>query len=236
MSLENLTTALLIGCLLVIVVLVAFLYEWRTALISLTAIPLSLMSAALVLYSRGGTINTMVLAGLVIALGEVVDDAIIDVENIVRRLRAASASQAARDPRRRSCSTPRSRCAAPIVYATLIDRRGLMPVFFLEGLSGAFFRPLAISYVLAMLASMVVALTVTPALALILLRNVRAGASGSSPLVECCKRGYRAARADRADAAPGATPPSAPWSRAGVIVVALRSGSRCCRTSRNATS
>ena len=87
MSLENLGWSMAIGCVLVIVILVAFLWDWRTALISTTAIPLSLVAAALVLREAGVTINTMVLAGLIIALGEVVDDAIIDVENIVRRLR-----------------------------------------------------------------------------------------------------------------------------------------------------
>ena len=92
--------------------LVVFLFDWRTALISLTAIPLSLLAAALVLYYWRGTINTMVLAGLVIALGEVVDDAIIDVENILRRLRL---NRAAGNPSRpfRSCSMRRSKCAAP---------------------------------------------------------------------------------------------------------------------------
>ncbi len=96
-----------------VVILVTFLFDWRTALISLTAIPLSLIAATLVLTAMGATINTMVLAGLVIAMGEVVDDAIIDVENIVRRLRLNR--QLARPPARRSrsCSTPRSRSAAP---------------------------------------------------------------------------------------------------------------------------
>ena len=87
MSLANLNRALLVGCLLVVLVLAAFLWDWRTAVISITAIPLSLLAAALVLSRSGGTLNTMVIAGLIIALGEVVDDAIIDVENIVRRLR-----------------------------------------------------------------------------------------------------------------------------------------------------
>ena len=86
-SIENLTTALLIGAVLVILVLGAFLFEWRSALISAVAIPLSLVAAGLVLYLCGTTINVMVLAGFVIALGAVVDDAIIDIENIVRRLR-----------------------------------------------------------------------------------------------------------------------------------------------------
>jgi len=86
-SIDNLTHALVVGCVLVVVVLVLFLFDWRTAVISLTAIPLSLMSAVIVLYWWGQSINTMIIAGLVISLGEVVDDAIIDVENIVRRLR-----------------------------------------------------------------------------------------------------------------------------------------------------
>ena len=88
-AIGNLTNALLLGCILVVLVLGAFLFEWRTALISLAAIPLSLMAGALVLYLQGATINTMILAGFVIAVGVVVDDAIIDVENIMRRLRAA---------------------------------------------------------------------------------------------------------------------------------------------------
>ena len=86
-SIDNLSHALLLGCILVVLVLVAFLYEWRTALICVVAIPLSLLAAGLVLYATGASINTMVLAGFVIALGVVVDDAILDVENIMRRLR-----------------------------------------------------------------------------------------------------------------------------------------------------
>src|SRR5918997_1242087 len=169
-SIEKLTRALLLGCLLVVLVLIAFLFEWRTALISVVAIPLSLVAAGLVLYLRGAAINTMVLAGFIIAVGVVVDDAIIDVENIMRRLRQA----------RQEGSTKSTgaiildgslEVRSAIVYATLIDAAALLPVFFLGGLSGAFFRPLAISYALAVLASMVVALTVTPALALILLRK-----------------------------------------------------------------
>ena len=169
-SIDNLTNALLLGILLVILVLIAFLFEWRTALISAVAIPLSLVAAGLVLYHQGSTINTMVLAGLVISVGVVVDDAIIDVENIWRRLTLARATG---DP------TPTARIVLDasievrraIVYATLINVAAITPVFFLEGLSGAFFRPLVTSYALALLASMAVALTVTPALALLLLRK-----------------------------------------------------------------
>lgn len=177
LSLANLNQALLVGCLLVVLVLVVFLEDWRTALISSLAIPLSLLAAGLVLRYRGGTIDTMVLAGLVIALGEVVDDAIIDVENIVRRLRL-----------NRALPTPRSaievvfkaslEVRSAVVYGSVIVAMVFVPVLMLEGLAGAFFRPLALSYILAILSSLVVALTVTPALALLLLPgHERAGES-----------------------------------------------------------
>jgi CzcA family heavy metal efflux pump len=187
-AVDNLSRTLLIGCLLVIVVLGGFLFEWRTALISLVAIPLSLVAAGLVLYYRGSTINTMVLAGLVIAVGVVVDDAIIDVENIVRRLR-----------QHRNEGSDRSTGAivleaslevrGPIVYATMIIVAATAPVFFLGGLTGAFFKPLAISYVLAVAVSLVVALTVTPALAVLLLSKTPPGRRGS-PLVGWLQSGY----------------------------------------------
>ena len=110
---DNLTRALLLGCLLVMVVLGAFLFEWRTALISLVAIPLSLVAGVLVLYLRGSTLNTMILAGFVIAIGVVVDDAIIDVENIVRRLRQYRKEGSTQVDRRASFSRRRSKCARP---------------------------------------------------------------------------------------------------------------------------
>jgi CzcA family heavy metal efflux pump len=187
-SIENLTTALLIGAVLVIVVLGAFLFEWRTALISVVAIPLSLVAAGLVLYLFGATINVMILAGLVIALGAVVDDAIIDIENIVRRLR-----QHRREGSDKSTATiileASLEIRRAIVYATLIIVLAVVPVFFLEGLSGAFFQPMALSYGLAMLASMVVALTVTPALSLMLLSDVPLERR-ESPLVRWLQHSY----------------------------------------------
>ena len=170
-SIDNVSWALVLGCILVIVVLLAFLYEWRVAMISLVAIPLSLVTAVSVLYFRGATMNTMVLAGIVIALGAVVDDAIIDIENIVRRLRehrAAGGTRSAAQVILEASLEVRS----PIIYATLIIVLAVVPVFFMSGLSGAFFQPLAISYAVALLASMLVALTVIPALSLILLAKV----------------------------------------------------------------
>jgi CzcA family heavy metal efflux pump len=169
-SINNLTRALIIGALLVILVIGAFLFEWRAAVISVLAIPLSVVAAGLTLYARGETINVMVLAGLVIALGVVVDDAIIDVQNIVRRLR-----EHRRKPTGRSTTAivleSSLEVRSPIVYATLIIVVAMLPIFFLEGLTGSFFRPLALSYVLAVGVSLVTALTVTPALSLILLRK-----------------------------------------------------------------
>ena len=188
MSLENLGWALIIGCVLVVVVLAAFLFDWRTALISTTAIPLSLVGAALVLRQAGLTMNTMVLAGLIIALGEVVDDAIIDVENIVRRLRL---NHAAGSPRSvfRVILDASIEVRSAVVYGSFTVMLVIMPVFFLEGLSGSFFRPLALAYVLAILASLVVALTVTPAMCLLLLHK-GTDRRRESPLVALLKRPY----------------------------------------------
>ncbi len=167
-ALANLIKSLLIGAGLVVLILLFFLWDWRTALISVVAIPLSLMAALVVLHLRGTTINTMVLAGFVIAVGVVVDDAIIDVENIVRRLRLARL--AGSDKSTISIILDASvEVRSAIVFATLIDVVTLVPVFFMQGLSGAFFQPLAISYGLAVLASLVVALTVTPAMCLLML-------------------------------------------------------------------
>ncbi|MEN8583208.1 efflux RND transporter permease subunit [Arthrobacter sp. KBS0703] len=188
-SLNNLSRALLLGCILVVMVLGAFLFQWRTALISLIAIPLSLVTAASVLYLTGASVNTMVLAGLVIAVGVVVDDAIIDIENIIRRLRQHRASGGTRSTASVVLEASLE-VRGPIVYATLIIIAAAVPIFFLQGLTGAFFRPLAISYTLAVLASMAVALTVTPALALIFMRKVPLKEQ-EPPLVRVLKRGYR---------------------------------------------
>ncbi len=190
-SLENLSRALIWGCVLVAIVLFLFLFDLRTAIISIVAIPLSLLAAALVLSWRGGTLNVMTIAGLVIALGEVVDDAIIDVENIARRLRL-----------NRAVGSPKSafrvvldaslEVRSAIVYASLIVILVFIPVFFLDGLAGSFFRPLALSYVLAIAASLLVALTVTPAMSLVMLRGADA-THRDPPLLGLLKAGYRRA-------------------------------------------
>ena len=190
-AIHNLSRALLIGSLLVILILIAFLYDWRSAVVSAVAIPLSLLAAGYVLYLRDATINTMILAGLVISVGVVVDDAIIDVENIVRRLRLYRIETGDRSFASTSRIVLNSslEVRSAIVYATLIDVVAVAPVLFMEGLTGAFFRPLAFSYALAVLASMLVALTVTPALSLILLRRASLERR-QSPLVRWLQRGY----------------------------------------------
>ena len=172
-----------------ILMLAAFLYEWRTALISVTAIPLSLVGAGLVLAWMDVTINTMVLAGLVIALGDIVDDAIIDIENVVRRLREHRQEGGTKSTARVILEASLEVRSA-IVYATLIEVVAVVPIFTLEGLSGAFFRPLAGAYALALLVSMVIALTVTPAMSLIFFRSGRSLQHRVSPLVPPLQRGY----------------------------------------------
>lgn len=193
-SLDNLTNAMLIGAILVVLVLLLFLFEWRIALISATIIPLSLVATILILPAFGSqvsSINVMVLAGLVIAIGAVVDDAIVDVENIVRRLR---------QQRKEGMDIPTSRIIVEasveirnaIIYASVIEAVALMPVFFLQGLSGAFFQPLALAYVIAVLVSGLIALTVTPAMSLILLANAPLN-QRESPILPWLHRVYERA-------------------------------------------
>ena len=181
-SIDNLTTALLIGILLVVLIIAAFLFEWRTAFISLIAIPLSLIAAILVLDLRGATINVMVLAGLVVAIGVVVDDAIIDVENIVGACARRARGQRRVDvpDRARRLGRGAKRDHLRDGHQRRRDRAGVLP----GGLSGAFFQPLVLSYGLAVLVSMLVALTVTPALCLILLSRGQLD-KRESPLLRC---------------------------------------------------
>jgi CzcA family heavy metal efflux pump len=174
-AIENVNFSLLLGGVLVTVVLFLFLFNLRTAFISLTAIPLSLLAAVIVLDRLGVTLNTLTLGGLAIAIGEVVDDAIIDVENIFRRLRENRASL-----------TPRStfqvvldaslEVRSAVVYSTWVVVLVFLPVLTMSGLQGRLFAPLGIAYILAVLASLVVAMTVTPALSYVLLsRGLRDG-------------------------------------------------------------
>ncbi len=165
-SLKNIKHSLYLGGILVAVVLFLFLGHFRTAFISLTAIPLSLLTAIIVMDKLGITLNTITLGGLAIAIGEVVDDAIIDVENIFRRLRE---NQVLAKPRPvfRVVFDASIEVRSAVVYATFIVALVFLPVLTLTGLQGSFFAPLALSYILAIMASLAVALTLTPALALL---------------------------------------------------------------------
>jgi CzcA family heavy metal efflux pump len=165
-AIHNVTTSLLLGGVLVTVVLFLFLFNLRTAFISLTAIPLSLLVAVIVLDRLGITLNTLTLGGLAIAIGEVVDDAIIDVENIFRRLRESSGNGRSVF---RVVLEASLEVRSAVVYATFVVALVFLPVLTMSGLQGRLFAPLGLAYILAILASLGVALTVTPALSYALL-------------------------------------------------------------------
>jgi len=187
-ALHNVRDSLLIGAVLVVVVLFLFLFNFRTAAISCTAIPLSLLAAVIALDKMGLSLNTMTLGGLSIAIGEVVDDAVIDVENIYRRLRENRASP-----------NPRStfqvvldasiEVRSAVVYATFAVILVFLPVLNMSGLAGRIFGPLGVAYIWAILASLVVALTVTPALCMLLLGE-RDLPPQEPPAVHWMKGGY----------------------------------------------
>jgi len=171
-SIHNIRNSLLLGAALVIVVLFLFLFDLRTAAISCTAIPLSLLAAVTIMDKMGFALNTMTLGGLAIAIGEVVDDAVIDVENILRRLRQNAASETPR-PVFDVVLSASLEVRSAVVYATFAVALIFVPVLTLSGLAGRIFAPLGIAYILSILASLVVALTVTPALSMILLTHRR---------------------------------------------------------------
>ncbi|HEV8113563.1 MAG TPA: efflux RND transporter permease subunit [Planctomycetota bacterium] len=188
-AISNLRSSLLLGAVLVAVVLFLFLYNLRTAAISLAAIPLSLVGAVVVLHFFGATLNTITLGGLAIALGEVVDDAIIDVENIFRRLRENRALAQPR-PSFQVVFDASLEVRRTVVYAAFIVGFVFLPVLTMSGLQGRLFAPLGQAYLLAVFVSLLVALTVTPALALILLPKA-AEKTSELPLLARARSGYR---------------------------------------------
>jgi CzcA family heavy metal efflux pump len=188
-AIENVNFSLLLGGVLVAVVLFLFLFNLRTAFISLTAIPLSLLAAVIVLDRLGVTLNTLTLGGLAIAIGEVVDDAIIDVENIFRRLRENRTSPTPL-PVFEVVLDASLEVRSAVVYATWVVALVFLPVLTMSGLQGRLFAPLGIAYILAVLASLVVAVTVTPALSSALLsRGLRS--AGEPRAMVALKAGYR---------------------------------------------
>ncbi len=167
-ALHNISSALIIGALLVIIVLFLYLFNLRAAAISCTAIPLSLLGSVVILERMGLSLNTMTIGGLAIAIGEVVDDAVIDVENILRRLRENHLAKEPR-PALQVVYEASVEVRSAVVYATFAVVMVFIPVLTMSGVSGRFFAPLGLSYIFAILASLLVALTVTPALSLLML-------------------------------------------------------------------
>jgi CzcA family heavy metal efflux pump len=178
LALANVTRSLLLGGLLVAGVLLLFLVDVGAAAVSLTAIPMSLLAAIVAMSAFGYSINTLTLGGLAVALGEVVDDAIIDVENIARRLRENRALPAPR-PLTDVVLSASLEVRSSVVYATFVVVLVFAPVITLTGVHGALFRPLGLAYTCAILASLIVALTLTPALTLVLL--ARRGQRATAP-------------------------------------------------------
>jgi len=168
-SISNLALTIVFGAILVVLIVGAFLFNWRSALVSVISIPLSLLAAATVLQLTGATINIMILAGLLLALGVVIDDAVVDVEKLMKRLRARAEGDSTSIVTLIGETTLETRGIT--IYAALIAILSVLPIFFMGGVAGAFFEPLALAYSLAVVASMVVALTVTPALCLLLLEK-----------------------------------------------------------------
>jgi len=187
-AIKGVRADIMIGSVLVITILFLFLFNVRTAFISATAIPLSLLSAIVVLEYYGIGLNIMVLGGLAIALGEVVDDAIIDTENIFRRLRE---NRALSDPLpiHQVVLSASMEVRSSVVYATFIVALVFMPLLTLSGVGGKLFAPLGFAYITAILASLVVALTLTPALCYLMLGKARLE-SEDPPLIRTIKQWY----------------------------------------------
>ena len=190
-SIDNVQIALRDGVILVLLIVLVFLWSARATAITVVAIPLSLLVACLCLHAFGATINTMTLGGLAIAVGELVDDAIIDVENVVRRLREnATLPPEARRTALAVVLDASREIRGSIVYATLVILLAFVPLFFLSGVEGRLLQPLGLAYVVSLTASLVVALTVTPVLCSLLLRRVQADARHDTRLVAALKRLY----------------------------------------------
>jgi CzcA family heavy metal efflux pump len=191
-AVHNVQTALLEGVVLVVLVVLLFLGNVRATLITVLAIPLALVAAVLTLQFFGATINTMTLGGMAIAIGALVDDAVIDVENVFRRLRQEHRRPPAeRRPVLQIVYSASVEIRGSIVFATLIIALVFVPLLFLSGVEGRLMRPLGVAYLVALLASLIVAVTVTPALCYLLLPRSRAVREGrESPVVEWLKRHY----------------------------------------------
>jgi HME family heavy-metal exporter len=185
---DNVGRALAESILVVTIVLFLFLGNIRTTLISLVAIPLSLLAAMLVFRGLGLSLNTMMLGGLAIAMGELVDDAVVGVENVFRRLKENRASAAPR-PALEVIARASEEVRSGILYATLVIVLVLLPFFVISGIEGRLLAPLALAYLVALVASLLTAMTLTPVLCAVLLPRARQLGQADAPLVRWLKRG-----------------------------------------------
>lgn len=193
-SIDNIRSSLIEGAVFVVLVLFVFLMNFRTTVISLVALPLSLLVSVLVLKMLGLTINTMSLGGMAIAIGSLVDDAIIDVENVFKRLRENHLRpEAERLPALKVVYEASKEIRTSVVHATVITIVAFVPLFFLDGMEGRMLRPLGISFIVALFASMIVAVTLTPVLCSYLLTSDKVlKRNEKEPLVtRKLKQGYR---------------------------------------------
>lgn len=190
-SIKNVERVLLEAGAVVAVVLFAFLLNWRTTAISLAAIPVSILTTAVIFYFAGLSINTMTLGGVAIAIGELVDDAVVDVENIFRRLRENRALEHPRSAFDVIVSASQE-VRSGIVYATMIIVLVFVPLFALSGIEGRLFAPLGQAYIISILVSLVVSVTLTPVMAYYMLPRLKRLDHEDSALVRVLKRGNRA--------------------------------------------
>jgi len=187
-SIGNVVEALEIGAVLVVIILILFLMNVRTTIVTLTALPLSIITTFMVFHWLGMSVNTMTLGGLAVAIGELVDDAVVDVENVYRRL-GENRRTANPKPIVRVVFEASSEIRNPIILGTVIVNLVFVPTFFLPGIEGRLFAPLATAYIVSIFASLLVALTITPVLAYYLLPGIKRMTHGKDGLLlRVCKR------------------------------------------------
>ena len=220
----NVTKALLEGAVLVVLVLVVFLGDTRATVISALALPTSLIAGVLAFSAFGASINTMTLGGLTIAIGALVDDAIIDVENVLRRLREERGKpEAERRPAVDVVFRASIEVRGAILFATLVIGLVFLPLFFLPGIEGLLLRPLGLAYLAALLASLVVSVTLTPALCLLLLPRGRSLERGEPWLLRALTRRYER-DLDRVLARPAPVLLAATLALVGAVALATQLG------------
>lgn len=191
-SLDNVKQSLIEGAIFVIIVLFIFLMNWRTTVISLVSIPLSIVASLLAIRWMGLTINTMSLGGIAIAIGSLVDDSIVDVENVFKRLRQnREKPEGERESIVKVVYEASKEVRMPMLNSTLIIIASFLPLFFLSGMEGRMLKPLGITFIISLMASTLVALTVTPVLSSFMLGSQNSDKTGREPaLVRWLKKYY----------------------------------------------